>query len=79
LSTFLILLIGTWEVGKTFANKRFQDFLEFQNLVGLHALAKHVLIEYKNLMVKMHDDLVGNAIANLTTMSCYVTMRLSWC
>jgi hypothetical protein len=29
--------------------------------------------------VKMHDDLVGNAIANLTTMSCYVTMRLSWC
>jgi hypothetical protein len=29
--------------------------------------------------VKMHDDLVGNVIANLTTMNCYVTMKLSWC
>lgn len=50
LSTFLIPLIGTWEVGKIFANKRFEIFSEFQNLVDLHALAKHVLIEYKNLV-----------------------------
>jgi hypothetical protein len=65
LSTFIILLIGTWnrEVGNFFANKRFEDFSECQNLVDLHAFAKHVLIEYKNLVVKMHDDLVGNAIA----------------
>jgi hypothetical protein len=48
-------------------------------VVDLHALVKHVLIEYKNLVVKMSDDLVGNVITNLTTMSCYVTMRLSWC
>jgi hypothetical protein len=79
LFVFLIPLIGTWEVGKIFANKRFEDFSNFQNLVDLHALAKHVLIEYKNLVVKMHDDLVGNVIANLTTMNCYVTMKLSWC
>jgi hypothetical protein len=50
LFTFLIPLIGTWEVGKFFANKRFEIFSKFQNLVDLHALAKHVLIEYKNLV-----------------------------
>ncbi len=29
------------------------------------ALAKHVLVEYNSLVVKMDDDLIGNAIVNL--------------
>jgi hypothetical protein len=29
------------------------------------ALAKHVLVEYNSLVVKMDDDLFGNAITNL--------------
>lgn len=80
-STFIILLIGTWNMGSwwNFWKQKFWRFFRMSKVVDLHALVKHVLIEYKNLVVKMSDDLVGNVITNLTTMSCYVTMRLSWC
>ncbi len=33
--------------------------------ISMTALAKHVLVEYNSLIVKMDDDLIGNATANL--------------
>jgi hypothetical protein len=33
--------------------------------ISMIALAKHVLVEYNSLVVKMDDDFIGNAIANL--------------